>query len=662
MRIVLSPQVVSLLLAGLMGISGCKKDAPSAPSAAAGMPSVVPRLVILGFDGVDPRRVETLVQGGRLPHVAQLGAKGHRGPLGTTNPPQSPVAWAAFATGARAGDHGIFDFVRRDAASYLPKVATTQVQQAGVHDDVVQPATATNLRRGAAFWDVIARGGVAARSITVPYAFPPPPDGARSLAGLGTPDVRGTNSSFTLLCTDAARAAAPAPAGGQVALLEPLDAKHWRAAIDGPWLQVNGQRSRPTAMLQVGLDPAGLRLDAGRGQAVTLEQGATSAVLRLEFQPAPSLRIEALTRATVRSVQPPEVYLEPLSISPQAPYLPLAVPPQYAADLWKNIGPFKTVGWLDDTSALGSGAMDEAQFLREAQHNMKWTGEALQAALAERTDRLLVAVFTSPDRIAHMFFRALDPNHPAHAATAQRYAAAVDDSYVQMDGIIGQVRAALGPADTLLVMSDHGFTSFRRGFNINRWLVAHGYMKLRPGVREARDFFADVDWSRTRAYAFGTGGIYLNVRGREGQGIVPPERAQAMALEIAKALRGTRDGGTVAVLDAYLGDALYEGPTRNEAPDVRVALADGYRASWSTTLGGVPAALFEDNLKKWSGDHASARPEDVPGLLLSSRPVQVAQPRIEDLAATAYQWSGIAPPATCIGRPLLRQEEPHAAR
>ena len=657
MRIVVLPLSVALLLAS----SGCKKDpGPAAQKATAAVQT--PRMVILGFDGVDPRRVEALVQAGRLPHVAKLGAQGHRGPLATTNPPQSPVAWAAFATGARPGDHGIFDFVRRDAATYLPGVATTAVQQARVQGEVVQPAFASNLRRGAAFWDVIARGGVAARSITVPYAFPPPPDGARSLAGLGTPDVRGTNSSFTLLSTDVKRSAAPPPAGGQVALLEPVDAQHWRAAIDGPWLQVDGQRSRPTAMLQVGLAAEGLRVDAGGGQAVTLKQGATSEVLRLTFNPAPNLQIEALTRATVHSVQPPELYLEPLSISPQAPYLPLAVPPQYATALWQKIGPFKTVGWLDDTSALGAGAMDEAQFLREAQHNMQWTGEALLAALREHNDRLVVAVFTSPDRIAHMFFRALDAEHPAHDAAAATYAAAVDDSYVQMDKTIGEVQAELSPADTLLVMSDHGFTSFRRGFNINRWLVAHGYMKLRPGVRAARDFFADVDWAHTRAYAFGTGGIYLNLRGREGQGVVPPDRARALAQELGKGLRGTRDGSTVAVLDAYLGDALYEGPARADAPDVRVALAAGYRASWSTTLGGVPEALFEDNHKKWSGDHASARPEDVPGILLSSRPLQVAQPRIEDLAATAYQWAGIAPPATCMGRPLLHQEEPHAAR
>ena len=656
MRIV---KVLAFVL--VIPVSGCKQDTPAVPPAGAPL-HTAPRLLILGFDGVDPRRVETLIQAGRLPNVARLGAQGHRGPLATTNPPQSPVAWAAFATGARAGEHGIFDFVRRDAASYLPAVATTQITQARLQDNLLQPASATNLRRGAAFWDVIARGGVATRSITVPYAFPPPPDGARSLAGLGTPDVRGTNSSYTLLSTEVSRAAAPSPAGGQVALLEPVAAQRWRAAVDGPWLQVDGQRNRPSALLQVSAEAGALRVDAGGGQVASVKLGATSGVLRLMFNPAPRLQIEALTRATVRQLDPPEIYLEPLSISPQAPYLPLAVPPEYAANLWQKIGPFKTVGWLDDTSALGAGAMDEAQFLREAQHNMQWTGEALLAALRERSDRLLVAVFTSPDRIAHMFYRALDATHPAYDAAAAAYASALDDSYVQMDTLLGQVRAELGPADILLVMSDHGFTAFRRGFNINRWLVAHGYMKLRPGVRAARDFFADVDWAHTRAYAFGTGGIYLNLRGREGQGVVPPERAKALAQEIARGLRGTRDGGTVAVLDAYLGDALYNGPARADAPDVRVALAAGYRASWSTTLGGVPAELFEDNRKKWSGDHASARPEDVPGILLSSRPLQVQQPRIEDLAATAYQWSGIEPPPTCTGRPLLHQEEPHAAR
>lgn len=636
--------------------------APSAAAAPAGAGAHRPRLVILGFDGVDPQRLAALLAQGRMPKTAALVTGGWRGPLATTNPPQSPVAWAAFATGLPAGDHGIFDFVRRDAHSYLPQVATTRVSHAEMHGGQVTAASAVNLRQGAAFWDVIARAGVATRVITVPYAFPPPSDGARSLAGLGTPDIRGTNSSFTYLTTDASRVAKESPAGGQLALLQPSGTDTWHAALDGPSIKIDGARRTAQVTVTVHAQPTALQLEVG-GVSHTVPLGGTTPYVGLAFDAAPALQIRAATRFTVRSLAPtPEVYVEPLSIVPSAPYLPLSSPATFAASLWDALGAFKTVGWVDDTSALGAGAMDEAQFLREAYATMGWTEKAVLAALHDDTDRLVVAVFTTPDRIGHMFYRYLDPRHPARPANAAQYATALDDAYVQIDSILGRVQAALQPDDTLVVMSDHGFGSFRRGFNMNRWLIKNGYLTLRRGIGTPRDFFADVDWARSRAYAFGTGGIYLNIKGREAEGIVPAALAPALAQRIAKALLGVRDGQTRVVLGTYLGDALYSGPERANAPDIRVAMADGYRASWATSLGGMPAALFEDNTKKWSGDHASARPEDVPGILLSNRPVRLHAPRIEDLSQTAYGFTGVKPPPGVVGRSLFKEEAEHAAR
>ena len=618
-----------------------------------------PRLVILGFDGVDPRRLQSLMQRRRLPHIATLTQAGHNGPLATTNPPQSPVAWAAFATGQAAGAHGIFDFVGRDAATYMPFVATTRVEHAQVRGDVVTPAQATNLRHGDAFWDVIARQGVATRAITVPYAFPAPADGAQALAGLGTPDVRGTNSSFTLLTSDANRVLHETPAGGMLALLEPAGSDTWQASVEGPRLAVNGARKRLVARVTVHATGEGLRFEVGSDQQLA-HLGETTPYMTLQFNAAPALQIAAATRFTVRRLRPtPEIYVEPLNILPSDPYLPLSNPGSLAASLWDQLGAFKTVGWLDDTAALGAGAIDEAQFLAEGNATMKWTERAVLAALQENKDTLLVAVFTTPDRIGHMFYRYVDPAHPL---PRNPYADVLDHCYEQVDGIIGAVRAHLGPDDTLLVMSDHGFAAFRRGFNLNRWLVAHHYLTLKRGIKTPGDFFADVDWPHTRAYAFGTGGIYINLQGREGQGVVSRQDAPALAAKIAKELLSVRDGRNHVVVGTYLGDSLYAGSERDAAPDVRVAMIDGYRASWGTTLGGIGKTLFEDNVKHWSGDHASARPEDVPGILLANRPIAVAVPRIEDLAATAYAFTKVSPPAGVIGRPLLKETSEHATR
>ena len=73
------------------------------------------RLVVLGFDGMDPNLAQQWMDDGSLPHFRDLAARGTFHPLGTSNPPQSPVAWSSFATGLGPGDHGIYDFLRRDA-------------------------------------------------------------------------------------------------------------------------------------------------------------------------------------------------------------------------------------------------------------------------------------------------------------------------------------------------------------------------------------------------------------------------------------------------------------------------------------------------------------------------------------------------------------------
>ncbi len=636
---------------------GCTKNAPQAQGQAeprAQEQSGKARFVILGFDGVDPRRVDALVAAGKLPHLAALRTSGYLGPLQSTNPPQSPVAWATFATGMAPGEHGIFDFVGRSPRTYFPEIATTRVRHAEVHDGEVTPAEAENLRHGSAFWDVIAKSGVPTRALWVPYNYPLPADGATAFAGLGVPDARGINSSFTLLTTDKERAVGPPPAGGQLALLEKIDASAWRAMLEGPAIGVDGKKQKTFSQILVRKDGERLQIELG-GKKQSLAVGETGTYVPVQFVPVPSLTIKGVTRLTVRRGAPtPEIYVEPVSMTPEEPYLGLANPKAFGQELWRRFGPFKTVGWIDDTSALGAGAMDEAQFLREAFGTMQLQERILQAALAEGKDRVLITVFTAPDRIGHMFYRFWDKAHPAHPQDSDpAFVRALDDSYVRMDQIVGQVQAHLSPKDTLLVMSDHGFTSFRRGLNLNRWLIDHGYMTLKRGVAKPRDFFLDVDWSRTKAYALGTGSIYLNLIGREAHGSVPAADANALAHTIGKELLAVKDGAVPVVLATYLGDDVYQGQARSDAPDVRVALAKGYRASWATSLGGAPPELFEDNTKKWSGDHASARPEDVPAFLGTNKKLSKPDPAIADIAATVYKFVGVKPPVGVVGRPMF---------
>lgn len=615
--------------------------APQATLAPTPPPAVRGRFIVLGFDGVDPRRIDTLIAAGKLPHIAALGAQGFRGALQSTDPPQSPVAWAAFATGLPPGEHGIFDFVRRNPQTYMPEVATTRLVHATVSAGQVTPASVENLRHGESFWDTVARHGVASRALFVPYAYPPASDGAAALAGLGVPDVRGTNSSFTYITSDAERLNGPPPAGGQWAKLIRKGPGTWQARIEGPRLQVEGGRVTTGIDIGVRKQGDGVVLEVDKlDHRLSLDE--TSAYITVTFAASPLLHIEAATRATLRRLTPePEIYLEPLNITPQSPYLPLSHPATFATRLWQSIGPFKTVGWVDDTSGLGAGVIDDAQFLREAHATMSWTEQALLSILKSGDDQLVVAVFTSPDRISHMFYG------------AKKGQEAIDDAYVHVDKIVGSVAQVLHPEDTILLMSDHGFGAFRRGVNFNRWLVQEGWMKLKKPAPKDDAFFAAVDWAHTQAYAFGTGGIYLNRKFRESQGIVEQSTAAALAKNIATRLAILRDGKVAVVAGVSDGEQIYRGTWRDMAPDLRVALVDGYRASWSTALGSVGKTVFEDNTKKWSGDHASGKTQDLPGFLVTNRPLIVTDPRIEDIAATALAFAGQPAPAGSNGRPLL---------
>jgi predicted AlkP superfamily phosphohydrolase/phosphomutase len=197
------------------------------------------------------------------------------------------------------------------------------------------------------------------------------------------------------------------------------------------------------------------------------------------------------------------------------------------------VGPYKTVGWDHDTSGLNAERMDEAAFLSDVAMVEDQREKMLLRAMDAKDWDLLIAVSTATDRVAHMFYRLLDPKSPRYdAKLAARYGNAIEKSYTRMDRVVGEVVRKLPEGATLIVLSDHGFHDFRRGLHTNSWLVRNGYMALHPsdespdGRFSTKDFFPAVDWSRTKAYALGTGQVYLNLEGRERDRIVKPDAGQ----------------------------------------------------------------------------------------------------------------------------------------
>jgi predicted AlkP superfamily phosphohydrolase/phosphomutase len=361
----------------------------------------------------------------------------------------------------------------------------------------------------------------------------------------------------------------------------------------------------------------------------------------------------------VISVDPLRVYLSPLNYAPARPFAPISAPGGYAGEIADALGLYKTVGWSEDTSALNAERIDEQAFLDDLDHTM----DEVRASTLRELDRpdwdLLVSVFTQTDRVAHMFYRLLDPAHPRYdPVLAARFGDAVLRVYQRMDAIVGEVRGRLGPETVLLVLSDHGFHSYRMGLNLNTWLRDHGYLVQGavPGGREDDDFFPGVDWTRTRAYALGTGQIYVNLRGREGRGIVAPGAEYDRLLDtIARELEAEVDpaSGDRPVQKVYEGPQAFAGAPPDRMPDLQIAFRDGYRTSWRTPLGGIPKALYEPNLRKWSGDHAASDVADTPGVILSSGRLRAGDPAIVDIAPTTLAFFDVPIPPEMQGHPLL---------
>ena len=626
------------------------------------------RLVILGFDGVDPKLLSRWMDEGKLPKLRELAARGDFRPLGSTNPPQSPVAWTSFATGTLPARHGIFDFVERDPRTYLPDVGTGGVRPPRFWMDTVEttPAAGYTRRRGEPFWQIAAASGVPVVVLRVPYAFPPDPvPGGRMLSGLGVPDLLGTNSTFTYLASDVGGEAGRGDPGGGRLVPVVVRGDDATVVIPGPADPRGGGRPGLKLPLAVHVDRAGdaVVLRFG-GHEERVPRGGWSPWLSFRLPVVaplglPLVALDGLCRFYVMSLEPLHIYLSPLNYAPAHPFAAISAPGGFAGSLARRLGPYKTVGWSEDTSGLNAERLDDQGFLDDLNHTMDEVRASTLHELERRDWQLLVSVFTQTDRVSHMFYRFLDPAHPRYdAALAARFGDAILRTYQRMDEIVGEIVPRLGVETTLVVMSDHGFHSYKMGLNVNTWLRDHGYLAqgVVPPGKENDDFFPGVDWDRTRAYALGTGQIYVNLKGREGRGVVNPGAEYDALLDtIAGELEAEVDPATGErfVQKVYEGPQVFAGAPVDRAPDLQIAFRDGYRASWRTPLGGIPKALFEPNTRKWSGDHACSDVVDTPGIILSTSKLAAGDPSIVDLAPTALRFLGVPVPPDMSGRVIL---------
>ena len=640
-RCALTGALATGVVAFALAATGCRRAAQPARS-----------VIVLGFDGMDYELTRRLIDEGRLPNLARLGREGSFGPLGTSVPPQSPVAWSDFITGGDAGSHGIFDFIHRDSKTMTPYLSTSTVEEAGHSLRLggwkvpLSGGTVRLLRRGEAFWEALERHGVDTTIMRIPANFPPSGTAGRELSGMGTPDILGTYGTFTFYTSDARRFTGVELAGGKVIEAVPR-AGVVKTALHGPANPFRVKREIVTAALTVFLDPElpAARIEVG-DEKVVLQAGEWSEWVPVRFRLAPTQSLATICRFFLKGVRPTfELYASPLNLDPLEPALPISTPASFATELASAGERYYTQGMPEDTNAFAGGVLTADEFLAQA----KIAGDEVAAQyrlLLERfSDGLLFFYFGNADQTQHMMFRAMDPDHPAYdAARDAPYRDVIPSLYVAFDSIVGHTLARIGPQTTLVVMSDHGFTSWRRSMNLNAWLRDAGYLAVRdPALRHDPGMLANVDWSRTRAYGFGLNGLYVNLQGRERWGIVPPDRRAALLDEIADRLLTTADPetGTPAVAAVYRSDRTFaDSGALDIGPDAVIGYAKGTRCSDASALGELTREVFSDNTGEWSGDHCMD-PAAVPGILATNRSLVRPAPRLRDLAGAILAELGI---------------------
>jgi predicted AlkP superfamily phosphohydrolase/phosphomutase len=347
------------------------------------------------------------------------------------------------------------------------------------------------------------------------------------------------------------------------------------------------------------------------------------------------------------------MYMTPIHIDPERPAMPISHPAFYAMYLAKILGPFATLGLAEDTWAVNERVLDEEGFLKQAYLFHEERRSMWFQALKTLRRGLLCCVFDASDRIQHMCFRYLDDSHPANPGKdTTKYKDALFEMYRKMDELVGETLSHLDERTAFFVMSDHGFKVFKRGVNLNTWLYKNGYLVFKPG-RVPGEFLEGVDWLKTKAYAVGLGGIFLNIRGRERQGCVDPADVQALKDEIASRLIGVTDEPSEAKAISRIVDVArdFTGPYRRDGPELIVGFAEGYRVSWDCARGLVTPVLIEDNTRSWSGDHC-IDPDKVPGILFSNRRLSREDPSITDIGPTVLDLFGIDAPDHMTGRSL----------
>ncbi len=628
------------------------------------------RVVVLGLDGLDHGLTAKLLAEGKLPNFAKLQAQGCFLSLGSTLPPISPVAWSTFQTGVNPGKHNIFDFLFPDEKTYEPKLSSVEVRpprraiRIGKFRFPLGGADVRLLRKSKPFWATLSDYGIFNCVLRVPITFPPEKLHGVQLSAMCVPDIRGSQGTFSFFTTKAREEGAKT--GGEVQVVT-RSGNRLRGELLGPDHPLRKDGGALKVPFSVTVKEPGHAVLSIDGTKYDLRKDQYTEWVPVCYRTFPGVKVHGVCKFLLLNTEPEfELYATPVNIDPEHPALPIGYPAVYPVYLASKQGPFASLGLAEDTWGLNEHVLGDTHFLQQCLDHDREREEMFFDSLDKVQQGLCVCVFDGPDRMQHMFWRYHDTEHPARPAEVPAaYANAIEDLYKRMDDLVGRTMEKCAGTDTLLmVLSDHGFTTFRRGIDLNRWLEENGYLVVDDSRRD-KDYLAGVDWSKTRAFALGLTGIFLNLKDKFSQGIVDPgEEAEKLRAEIAEKLAALVDPATGkrALRRVYQAPKAYRGPYTGHAPDLIVGYESGYRVSWDAAVGRTTTAIFHDNTKAWSGDHC-VDPSVVPGVLFCNHAIHGDNPRLLDIAPTVLNVFGVPAPEYMDGRVLtVGQTEPLAAK
>jgi predicted AlkP superfamily phosphohydrolase/phosphomutase len=621
----------------------------------------IKRVIIIGLDGMDPELTKGFMDQGKLPNFKKLSAEGTFTKLGTSYPSISPVAWSSFMTGVDPSHHNIFDFITRDPCTYQPMLTSADIGKAskvlpiGKYMIPLGKPKMRLLRKSQPFWKILGKYGIFSSIIRVPITFPPEKFNGVALSGMCVPDLRGSQGTFSHYTTDRDRT--NIETGGESRFVE-LKNDIIETELVGPenHLVKNGGELKLPLKIKLDKEKGKARIEIS-GESFELEPKTYSPWIRIAFNAGLGIKVHGICRFYINSLAPGfDMYVTPINIDPEEPALPISHPFIFSVYLAKLLGSYGTLGLAEDTWALNEGVIDEDAFLEQSYLLYEEREKMFLNALEKTPRGLVTCVFDTTDRVQHMFFRCLDPEHPANRGKeVEKYKKVIEELYIKMDTLIGKALEKTDDKTVLGVISDHGFTQFRRGVNLNSWLYKEGYLSLKDGNTVSGDWLANVDWERTKAFSLGLAGIFINRKGRESKGIVEEgEELQALKNEMIEKLSGLIDEGTggISIRQVLDTERAHSGPYKYDAPDLLVGYNAGYRSSWGCAVGRVTDAVFEDNTKHWSGDHC-VDPNIVPGVLFINRKISKENPHLNDMAPTVLNLFGVEIPKYMKGTPLI---------